>query len=259
MSCFTVTDGDSTCFIQQQRINITGSLYRFTRFSNHVGTERAVHTGNTDSRKKSTDSCRNQTHKQRNKRSNSDDRITIVGKRFQGNTHNDKNKRKTCQQNSQRNLVRGFLTGSTFHQCNHLIKKTFSRLSSHHYFYMIGQYLRATRYGTLVATCLTNNRSRLAGDSTFINRSQAFNNLTIGRNHVSRLTNKHISFLQLRRTDGNNFIAFHFLCRCLFTSLTQAVGLCFTTCFGNSFGKIGKQQGYKQNDKHGNIVSKRTL
>ena len=197
MSCFTVTDGDSTCFIQQQRINITGSLYRFTRFSNHVGTERAVHTGNTDSRKKSTDSCRNQTHKQRNKRSNSDDRITIVGKRFQGNTHNDKNKRKTCQQNSQRNLVRGFLTGSTFHQCNHLIKKTFSRLSSHHYFYMIGQYLRATRYGTLVATCLTNNRSRLAGDSTFINRSQAFNNLTIGRNHVSGLTNKYISFLQL--------------------------------------------------------------
>ena len=32
---------------------------------------------------------------------------------------------------------------------------------------------------------------------TFINRSQAFNNLTIGRNHVSSLTNKYISFLQL--------------------------------------------------------------
>ena len=38
---------------------------------------------------------------------------------------------------------------------------------------------------------------REAGDSTFINRSQTFNNLTVGRNHVSRLTNKHISFLQL--------------------------------------------------------------
>ena len=197
MSCFTVTDCDSTCFIQQQRINITGSLYCFTGFSNHVGTKRAVHTGNTDSREKSTDSCRNQTHKQRNKRSNGDDRITIVGKRFQGNTHYDENKRKTCQQNSQRNLIRGFLAGSTFYQCNHLVEKTFSRLSSHHYFYMIGQYLRTTRYRTLVATCLTNNRSRLAGDSTFINRSQAFNNLTIGRNHVSGLTNKYISFLQL--------------------------------------------------------------
>ena len=63
MSCFTVTDGDSTRFIQQQRINITSSLYCFTGFSNHVGTERAVHTGNTDGREKSTDSCRNQTHK----------------------------------------------------------------------------------------------------------------------------------------------------------------------------------------------------
>ena len=54
-----------------------------------------VHTGNTDGREKSTDSCRDRTHKQRNKRSNSDDRITIIGKRFQSHTHNDENKRKT--------------------------------------------------------------------------------------------------------------------------------------------------------------------
>jgi len=33
-----------------------------------------------------------------------DDRITIIGKWFQGNTHNDENERKTCQQNSQRYL-----------------------------------------------------------------------------------------------------------------------------------------------------------
>ena len=29
---------------------------------------------------------------------------------YQGNTHNDENERKTCQQNSQRYLIRGFLT-----------------------------------------------------------------------------------------------------------------------------------------------------
>ena len=197
MSCFTITNGDSTRFIQQQCINIARSFNRFTGFSNHVGAKCTVHTGNTDGREKSTDSCRDQTHKQRNKRSNSDDRITIIGKRFQSHTHNDENKRKTCQQNSQCNLIRGFLAGSTFHQCDHLIKKTFSRLSSHHHLYMIGQYFRTSCYRTLVATCLTNDRSRLTGNGTFINRSQPFNNLTVGRNHVSCLTDKHIPFLQL--------------------------------------------------------------
>ena len=35
-------------------------------------------------------------------------RIAVIGKWFQRNTHNDKDKRKTCQQNSQRYLIRVF-------------------------------------------------------------------------------------------------------------------------------------------------------
>ena len=195
--CLTVTDSDCTRFIEQQCVNISGSLYRFTGFSDYVRTKGAIHSGNTDSGKESTDSCRNQTHKQRYQRSNGDDSIAIIGKRLQRHTHNDENECETCQQNSQCYLIRCFLTGCTFHQCNHLIQKTFSRLRSHHYFYMVGQHFRPPRNRTLVSSCFTDHRSGFAGDGTLVNRSQSLDDFTIRRDYISGFANKHIAFLQL--------------------------------------------------------------
>ena len=84
--------------------------------------------------------------KQGQKRSNGNDSSRIIGKRFKGDTHNDKDQCKCCQQDSQCNFIRCFLAGCAFHQCNHLIQETFTRLGAYHYFYLIGQYFCTSCY-----------------------------------------------------------------------------------------------------------------
>ena len=63
LGSLTITDSDCTGLVQQQRINVTGSLNGFTRLCNHIGTQGTIHTGNTDGRKQTADGCRYQADK----------------------------------------------------------------------------------------------------------------------------------------------------------------------------------------------------
>ena len=63
LGSLTITDSDCTGLVQQQRINVTGSLNGFTRLCNYIGTQGTIHTGNTDGRKQTADGCRYQADK----------------------------------------------------------------------------------------------------------------------------------------------------------------------------------------------------
>ena len=122
--------------------------------------------------------------------------IRIVGHRNQRHTDNYEYQGETSQKNSQCYLVRSLLASSTFYQSNHLVKKALSRLLCHQYLDSIRKNFCSASYRTLVTTGLTDDRSRFTGNGTFVNGSQAFHNLPVGRNRISRFTNKIIAFLQ---------------------------------------------------------------
>src|SRR5699024_7445567 len=95
-SSFTVSYSYCSCFIKKQSIYISGYFHCFTRFGYDVGTQSTIQPGDTDSRKQSSDSGGNEADKQGQKRSNGNDSSRIIGKRFKGDTHNDKDQCKCC-------------------------------------------------------------------------------------------------------------------------------------------------------------------
>ena len=193
----TVTDCNRTSLVQQQSVDVTGRLHSLTGFGNHVGTQSTVHSGNTDGRKQTADGRRNQANEQRTESCNGNHRIGIVGKRFQGNADNQEYQSEHGQQYRQSDFIRSLLAACTFYQGNHLVQEALARLTGHNDLDMVGKYLRTTGNGTLVAACLTDYRSRFTGNGTLIDRSQTFDDFTVGRNHVASLAFKHITFLQL--------------------------------------------------------------
>ena len=85
--------------------------------------------------------------------------VSIIGKRNQCDTNNHEYQRKTCQQDSQGNFIRRFLSAGTFYEGNHLIKKTLTRLLSHQYFNVIREYFRSARHRAFVSSGFSDNGS----------------------------------------------------------------------------------------------------
>ena len=198
---FTVTDCNGTGLVKQQGIDVTGCFYRLTGFGDYISAQSTVHPRNADGRKQSADSSRYQADKQRYDGCNGDIssrmvNIRIISHRNQRYTYNNEYQSETSQKNSQCYFVRSLLASSAFYQSNHLVKKALTRLLRHQYLDFIRKNFCTTSYGTLVTTGLTDNRSRFTGNSTFVNGSQTFHNLTVGRNRISRFTNKIVAFLQ---------------------------------------------------------------
>jgi hypothetical protein len=59
-----VTDGDSACLVQQQRVQVSGRLYRLTALGDHIGLQGPVHPRDADSAQQPADGRRDQTDEQ---------------------------------------------------------------------------------------------------------------------------------------------------------------------------------------------------
>ena len=151
------------------------------------------------------------------------------------------------------------MTGSPLNQCNHFIQERFSRLGCHFHQNPVRKHFCSPSHRTFITACFTNHRSRLTCNRTLINRSQPFDDLSVRGNHITRYTFEDISFFELITADHFCRTIDKQFSRRFFPGFPQTVGLCFSTGFSNSFGKIRKQQSNKQNDKYSNIISYRSL
>ena len=63
----------------------------------------------------------------------------------------------------------------------------------------IGEDLGASRDGAAIAAALPNDRRAFAGDGAFIDRGDAFDDFSVGRNEIAGFDKDDIAFLQLIR------------------------------------------------------------
>ena len=257
---FAIADGDRTGLVQQQRIDVAGGFDGLARLGDDVGLQGAVHTGDADSRQQTADSGRDQADEQRNKRCDGDVGTHVIGERFERGANDHEDDREACEQDGQRNLVRGFLARGTFHEGDHLVKETLARLYGHFYQNTVGKNLRTARDRTLVAARLADHRGRFARDGALVDRRQTFDNLAVGGNGISGDAFEHVALAQCRAADDMRLsVLLDPFGRGLLTGLAQRIGLCLAACFGDGLGEIGEEHRGQQDQEDHDIVAQRTL
>ncbi len=153
------------------------------------------------------------------------------------------------EQNVERDLVRGLLPFGTLHQPDHAIEKGRAGSSGDAHANPIGQHLRAAGHGRAIATRLADDRSQFTGDRRFIDRSDAFNDLAVGRNQIAGFDKNNVA--DLERGAGNQLEILRArtaqqLGFCFGARAPQGIGLRLSASLGDGLGKIGEQHGKPQ-------------
>ena len=119
----TIAESDGSGLVQQQCIDVAGSLHRAPRHRKNVEAHQAVHTRNTDGGQKRPDGGRDQRDEQRNQHHHRD-RAACIGDIARNSGRREyENDGQAYQQNVQCNFVRSLLPLGSFHQLDHAIEK----------------------------------------------------------------------------------------------------------------------------------------
>src|SRR4029077_3400232 len=104
-------------------------------------------------------------------------------------------------QNVQRDLVRGLLSAGSFDQRDHAVDKALARFLSNLHDDSVRQHSRTTSHRTAVAAALPDHWRALARNRALIDASDAIDDVTVARNHVSGLADHPIARPEVRRWD----------------------------------------------------------
>ena len=163
------------------------------------------------------------------------------------------------EQDVQRDFVRRLLPLCAFHQGDHAIEKCFTRVRRDLHPDLIGEHARASRDRRAIASRFANHRRGFAGDRRLVHRSDAFENLAIGRNQFARRDQAQIAGAQLRT--GNFFdlaIRLEAVRDGFRPRLAQRVGLRFAATFRHGLRKVREQHSEPQPERDLQVELERT-
>ncbi|MPM72894.1 hypothetical protein SDC9_119870 [bioreactor metagenome] len=121
-----VAVGDGTGFVEDHRVHVSADFHGLTGHGDNIKACHTVHTGDTDSRQQPADGRGDQAYGQGNQCGYLQANTTIYCDGIEADDHDQEDNCQTDQQRIQRDLVGRFLTGRSFHQCDHFIKKGFA-------------------------------------------------------------------------------------------------------------------------------------
>ena len=249
-----VAERDRPGLVEQQHIHVARRLNGPAAGGEHVAAHQAVDPGDADGAQQAADGRRNQTDDQRqqhgDRRQHRADLtggiFVVLGKRRQGDDHENEKRSQADQYDVERDFVRRFLAARAFDHRNHPVEERMSRLSGDADSDPVADDARATGDGAPVTAAFADNRCRLAGNRRFVHGGDAFHDLAVGGNRVARFTDKQIADLQFGTGDGD-FLALDEFARHRFRAHSaQRIGVRLAAAFGHRLGEVGEQAGKPQ-------------
>ncbi len=254
--------GDGARFVQHQDIDVAGSLDRASRGCDHVVLHQPVHAGDANCGKQRANGGWDQAHEQRYQEQDADVTREEARARNQAGRRREKDDRQTREQDGERDFVGRLLTLGAFHECDHPVDEATAWILTHLDGEPIREHACAAGDGTAVAAAFSNHGGALAGDGALVHGCDAFDDLAVSRNQLSRL---HINAVALLEVGRRNHLApsatfsgqrhgsgatgearskgvgrrAHF---------AQRSGLCFASALGYGFREIREQHGEPEPD-----------
>ncbi len=162
--------------------------------------------------------------------------------------------REACQQDVQGDFIGSLLALCTFHQADHAVQKALARVGGNAHHQPVGEQARPAGHRAAVSTQLADHGSAFTGDSTFVHRCNAFDDLAVHRQGISGFHQEDIILVQRRR--GNQLVfglavrAGEFFGLGGLAGFAKRFGLGLTTPFGDGLGEVGEKDGEPQPDSH---------
>ena len=183
-----IAEGDGSCLVEQKRVDVACCLDGTATHCNHVLLNEPIHARDADRRQQATNGCRNKTDEECDQHRNRHWRLSIDRKRLQRGHGQHKNDRQSRQQNCQRDLVGCLLTRRAFNQCDHAIDERFARVCRDADDEIVAEYARSASHGRTITATFSNDGGALTSDRAFVYGRNAFDNLTIAWNDITRQT-----------------------------------------------------------------------
>ncbi len=196
--CLPIAESDRPRLIEQQSVHVAGSLHRSSRHGKHVVLDQSVHAGDADGGQQAANGRRDEAHQQRNQHEHRLRRTRVNRERLQGHDSQQKDDGQTGQQNIQRNLVGCLLALGAFDQRNHAIEEGLAGIRRYLHLDLVGEHTGSAGHRGAVAPSLTNDGSGFAGDRRLVHRSDPFDDLSVGRDHLAGGHDNHVTSTQLR-------------------------------------------------------------
>src|ERR1019366_4636662 len=179
-------------------------LHRAPAHGEHVALDQPVHAGDTNRREQRTDGRRNETHQQRHQDDDRDRGSGEIGEGHERHHDGDEDDRQDRQENGESDLVGGPLTISALYQGDHPVDEGVATFGGNAYHNAVGQNFRAAGDRRAIAARLANDGSRLTSYRRFVDRGDAFDDLSVRGNDVARFADHQITVGELRR--GNQLL-----------------------------------------------------
>ena len=183
----TVPDRDGAGLVQQERRYVTGRLHRTARHRQHVALHEPVHAGDPDRRQETTDRGRDEAHEQRHQDDHVLTCIGVDGERLQAGDREEEDDREASQEDRQRDLVRRLLPVGAFDERDHPVEEGLARSGRDAHHDPVGKHLGAAGDSRAVPARLADDRRGLSRDGRLVDRCDAFDDITIRRDHLARV------------------------------------------------------------------------
>ncbi len=186
--------------------------------------------------------------------------LGVPGHRPQRHHDDQKDQRQGGKHQGQRDLVGRALADGAFDQGDHAVEERFARDRGDPHDDPVGDDRRAAGDAGAVAAGLADDRRRFAGDGRFVDRGDAFDDLSVAGNHLPRLHH--------HRSPGLRSVERHFLDRAVGAQAIgrrvacascAAIGLGLAARLGQRGREVGEQHGQEQPDVQRDEVGDRNL
>ncbi len=168
-----VAERDRARLVEQQHVDVAGSLDRAPGQRQHVAADQAVHAGDADRAQQRADRRRDQRHQQRDEDRDGDVLAGELAERAQRDDDDQEDQRQPGEQDRERDLVRRLAPRGALHQRDHPLHERLAGLLRDLHDDPVREHSRAACDGAAVAARLADHGGGLARDGRLVHGRDA--------------------------------------------------------------------------------------
>ena len=194
-----VAQRDRAGLVEEEYVDVPGSLHRTTREGDDVALDEAVHPRDADRGQQTADGGRDEGDEERDQNRLRHRAVRVVGEGAQGDDRHEEGDRQPREKDVERDLVRRLAAFRPLDERDHAVEERLARLLRHLHDELVGEQARPAGDGRTVAARLADDGGGLARDGGLVHRSDTFDHLAVGRDHLSRCHDDDVAPPQLGR------------------------------------------------------------